>query len=199
MSMKEKPLPKPPKTPFGRKRPEEREHESGNLIADRMAAAMAEGKLEDFLKQEMPDNEYARNLASMMMGMTGMLPSGGEPSGHQAPGQKEGAPAVNTAPVQTPSAEDVPEDVKKAVQSGDMQGLMEMLRREHRKRMPEAEPGGAETPEAPPSQTSTPPAIDKDLIDELIKIATDNSVSLDWMILRAIKVYVQEYRKTGRL
>ncbi len=196
---KEKPLPKPPKTPFGRKRPEETEQEAGSLIADRMAAAMAEGKLEDFLKQEMPDNEYARNLASIMMGMTGMMPSGAEPSGHQTPGAKVGTPPADTAPEQTLSAEDVPEDVKKAVQSGDMQGLMEMLRREHRTRMPGAEPDSAETPEAPPSQASNMPAIDKDLIDELIKIAADNSVSLDWMILRAIKVYVQEYKKTSRL
>ncbi len=73
---KEKPLPKPPHTAFGRKKPAE--HEEGDtLLADRLAAAMAEGKIEEFLKQEMPDNEYARNLTSMMMGMTGMLPIGG--------------------------------------------------------------------------------------------------------------------------
>jgi len=200
MTKKEKPLPKPPNKPFGRKNAFEHEDEPSSLIADRMAAAMAEGKLEDFLKQEMPDNEYARNLASVMMGMTGMMmPSGAEPSGHQAPGPKAVTPPADTAPEQIPSAEDIPEDVKKAVQSGDMQGLMEMLRREHRKRMPEAEPGSTETSEAQPSQASNMPAIDKDLIDELIKIAADNSVSLDWMILRAIKVYVQEYKKTGRL
>jgi len=33
----------------------------------------------------------------------------------------------------------------------------------------------------------------------LLQIAEDNSVSVDWLILRAIKVYVQEYQKTGRL
>ena len=198
MSKKEKPLPKPPKTPFGRRRPEETEQE-GSLIADRMAAAMAEGKLDDFLKQEMPDNEYARNLAGMMMGMTGMLPSAGEPSVNQAPGQNAGTPPANTVPEQTTSVEDVPEDVKKAVQGGDMQALMEMLKREHRNRIPGAELDRTETPEAPSSQTATMPAIDKDLIDQLIEIARDNSVSLDWIILRAIKVYVQEYKKTGRL
>ena len=32
-----------------------------------------------------------------------------------------------------------------------------------------------------------------------MQIATDNSVTLDWIMLRAIKVYVQEYRKTGKL
>ena len=78
MSEKEKPLPRPPKTPFGRNRFEQRE-EDAPLMADRMAAAMAEGKLEEFMKEEMPDNDYARALASMMMGMTGMMPGGSLP------------------------------------------------------------------------------------------------------------------------
>ncbi len=43
------------------------------------------------------------------------------------------------------------------------------------------------------------PMIDKELIDALIKIAGENSVTLDWMILRAIRLYVQDYEKTGRL
>jgi hypothetical protein len=37
------------------------------------------------------------------------------------------------------------------------------------------------------------------LIDALIQIARDNSVTVDWLILRAIKVYVHEYQKTGKL
>jgi hypothetical protein len=75
-SDKEKPLPKPPTSAFGRKERPDQEDQT-TLLADRMAAAMAEGKLDEFLKQEMPDNEYARNLATMMMGMTGMMPAGG--------------------------------------------------------------------------------------------------------------------------
>ena len=43
------------------------------------------------------------------------------------------------------------------------------------------------------------PAIDKELIEALVQIANDNSVTLDWIILRAIKVYVQEYQRTGKL
>jgi hypothetical protein len=43
------------------------------------------------------------------------------------------------------------------------------------------------------------PAIEKELVDAMIKIAKDNSVSADWIILRAIKVYVEEYRRTGKL
>ena len=48
-------------------------------------------------------------------------------------------------------------------------------------------------------QSSGMPTIDKDLIDAMVQIAKDNSVTMDWMILRAIKVYIQEYQKTGRL
>jgi len=33
----------------------------------------------------------------------------------------------------------------------------------------------------------------------MIQIAKDNSVTMDWIILRAIKVYVQEYLKNGKL
>ncbi len=42
-------------------------------------------------------------------------------------------------------------------------------------------------------------AVDKELIDALVRIVQDISVALDGIILRAIKVYVQEYQKTGKL
>jgi hypothetical protein len=192
---KERPLPRPHHKAFGRKKSMEHVEGQEPLLADRLAAAMAEGRVEDFLKQEMPDNEYARSLTNMMMGMTGMMPSVG--------GETTAQPAVKTVPevpLETAaSTEELPEDVKVAVQGGDVKGLMEILRREHLKRMPEA--GQGTTSEAVPSppQGAGLPAIDKDLIDALIRIANDNSVTLDWMIFRAIKVYVQEYQKTGRL
>ncbi len=201
MSKKEKPLPKPPNTPFGRKKQFGKGKEQDALIADRMAAAMAEGKLEEFLKQEMPDNEYARNLATMMMGMSGMMPSG---SHMPAPPSGKGQQPVSlesTTSGQTPSTEEIPEDARAAIQGGDVKGLMDILRREHQKRMPKGE---SETKTAEEAAVPTPlaldrPAIDKELIDELIQIAKDNSVTMDWMILRAIKLYVQEYQKTGKL
>jgi len=199
MSNKQKPLPKPPNTAFGRKKQFEQPEEQASLLADRMAAAMAEGKLDEFLKQEMPDNAYARNLATMMMGMTGMMPPGGAPVSSRAPENKEQPlSSENAASGQIPSAEEIPEEVRKAIQGGDVKGLMDLLRQEHQKRMP-----GEET--KPPeeavvaSQPVDQPTIDKDLIDALIQIAKDNSVTMDWIILRAIKVYVEEYRKTGKL
>jgi hypothetical protein len=192
-SKKEKHLPKPPHTAFGRKKPVEQREEEGPLLADRLAAAMAEGKIEDFLKQELPDNEYARSLTSMMMGMTGMMPMGGPEAAPQPSEKKEEAAAHET----TASAQELPEDIRVAVQGGDVKGLTDLLRREHRKRMPHAETAPAEEPVAAPMPAQ--PVIDKDLIDALIKIAGENGVTLDWMILRAIRLYVQDYGKTGRL
>ena len=127
-SKKEKPLPKPPHTAFGRKKPAELREEDGPLLADRLAAAMAEGRVEDFLKQELPDNEYARSLTSMMMGMTGMMPMAGTETAPRPP-EKTGqtAPAETAAP-----AEELPEDIRAAVQGGDVKGLTDLLRREHR-------------------------------------------------------------------
>lgn len=203
MADKDKALPTPPNRAFGNKKRFEQDEDQSTLIADRMAAAMAEGKLDEFIRQEMPDNEYARNLTSMMMGMTGMLPMGGGPTASPSPAQEQQPAPVETTGIVpeeriSPAAE-VPEDVRKAIESGDVKGLKDILRREYLKRTPGADPGMSE--EAVPSQPQATgmPAIDKDVIDAMIQIAKDNSVTMDWMILRAIKVYVQEYQKTGRL
>jgi hypothetical protein len=200
MKKKDRPLPKPPNSAFGRKSRFEQPDEQQTMMADRMAGAMAEGKLDEFIKQEMPDNEYARSLANMMMGMTGMLPTGetsnAPPPVEQQPQKSGNAPAGQVLPTAEVPTE-VLEDVRKAIESGDVKGLMKLLQHEHSKRTPGSNPGTTEqviaTP--PPGQ----PAIDKDQVDALLQIAKDNSVSVDWLILRAIKVYVQEYQKTGKL
>ncbi|MGC1456088.1 MAG: hypothetical protein WA946_12960, partial [Nitrospirota bacterium] len=155
---------------------------------------------DEFIKQEMPDNEYARSLAGMMMGMTGMMPMGSAPTApspvEQQPQSSGNAPGDQALPEPETPAE-VLEEAKKAIEGGDVKGLMGLLRQEHRKRTPGSDPGTPEelmaTP--PPDQ----PAIDKDQVDALLQIAKDNSVTVDWLILRAIKVYVQEYQKTGKL
>ena len=198
MSQNEKPLPKPPSTPFTRKRAGQHGEEQEPLTADRMAQAMAEGKLDEFLQKEMPDNEAARKMATMMMGMTGMMPMGGPPMMPSTPAPAS-SPEVNTAD-QIPTPGDVPEDVRKAIESGDVKGLKELLRREYLKRTPGATFDANEETAAPaPPQASGMPTIDKELIDAMIGIAKENSVTMDWIILRAIKVYVEEYRKTGKL
>jgi hypothetical protein len=200
MKKKDNPLPKPPNSAFGRKNRFEQPDENQTLMADRMAGAMAEGKLDEFIKQEMPDNEYARSLASMMMGMTGMLPTGetttAPPPVEQQPQSSESVPAGQVLPTAEIPAE-VLEDVKKAIGEGDVKRLMKLLQQEHSKRTPGSEPATTEEVVATPQPGQ--PAIDKDQVDALLQIAKDNSVSVDWLILRAIKVYVQEYQKTGKL
>jgi hypothetical protein len=200
MAKKDNPLPKPPNSAFGRKNRFEPPDEQAALLADRMAAAMAEGKLDEFIKQEMPDNEYARSLASMMMGMTGMLPMGGAPTTQppveQQPQSSGGSPNERVLPAVEAPAE-VLESVRRAIEGGDVKSLKELLQQEHRKRTPGSESGTTEEASAAPSPAE--PVIDKDQVDALLQIAKDNSVSVDWLILRAIKVYVQEYQKSGKL
>lgn len=206
MSEKEKALPLPPSTPFGSRRGFEQEGDSSRLIADQLAMAMAEGKLDEYIKQEMSDNEHARKLTQMMMGMSGIsgmpLPGFEHPpveTGEDKPsGCCSGAAATESkSPVQ------VPEDLVKAALDGDLGGVMHMLRREHEKNR-----SGATASEARPAPSleqrgdageGGSPAIEKEVLDALASIARDNSLTLDWLILRSLKLYVQEYKKSGRL
>lgn len=196
MSEKEKPLPKPPNTPFGKKRRFEETKEDVPLMADQMAAAMAEGKLNEFLQKELPDNEYAVTLARMMMGMTGMLPPEGLPSEPDKKSEERSEVAEEIGSSQSPPAAQPPEDVLKAVHSGDVEGLMGLLEREHKKRMPDTE-SVAEEKGADNSPGLTP--VEKETIEKIMKIASDNKLSVDWVVLRALQLYAQEYQRTGRL
>ena len=89
------------------------------------------------------------------------------------------------------------EDVLKVVEAGDVNSLRELLEREHRKRMPDATV-------SPISEENTArfiqqPGIEKDLLDNIMKIASDNNLTPDWVLMRALKVFVREYQRTGRL
>jgi hypothetical protein len=199
MSKKEKPLPKPPSTPFGKKRSFEDNENRGPLMADQMAIAMSQGKLDEFLQKELPDNEHARKLAEMMMGMSGMMPPGGF-SGNPAPGTEGSSNEPDSEEHGEQSADiQPPEDIVNAVQSGDLQGLMGLLAREHAKRT------GSSITDIPHEEknsnvpSSAGPAVDKEVIDQIMKIASDNDLSLDWLFFRALKRYVEEYEKTGNL
>lgn len=197
MSEKENQLPKPPRTPFGRRHGDE--DEGGlphQLMADRMAMAMAEGRLDEFMRENLPDNEQTRQLAMMMMSMTGMMP----PTGFPAPDRQSGTQA---SPDRSEEGEDaareagVPADVIEAVRSGDMHQLMDLLKREHQKRTGSEIPVPQSTAEA--GFNAAPTGIEKETLDQLLAISAANSVTLDWLIMRAIKVYIEEYRKTGKL
>ncbi len=186
---RDRPLPEPETSASGRRK--RFEDEKPPLMADDIARAAAEGRLEELFGEKIPDGEYSRALVSMLMGMTG-ISSFAKPSDN---GEASGA--GNPAG----SVPQPPEEVLKAVRDGDVTGLMGLLRDEHMKRSPgdegPAAPDGAAGPKK--SDLAPQPTIGKEVIDGLIGIASDNGVSLDWLILRALKMYVRGYRESGRL
>lgn len=182
MSEKERPLPQPPrKSAFGPRRFESEEQQQ-SLMADRLAAAMCEGRLEDFLKEELPESEYAGRLVSLMMGMTGMAPA--------VPG------AEATSPGERPAAVPPPE-LLKAVRAGDSSEISAILKREHERRSSSA----PDSPARPEGKSAGPEvsAEERDILDRLVEIASRNGVSIDWIILRALKLYIRDHSQTGRL
>lgn len=197
MSKKERSLPKPAKTPFSRKRPEN-EGQDDLLMADKMALAAAEGKLDEYLEQEIPEGEYAKKLARMMMGMTGILPQEGDlPVDEEA--LRTSSEAAETGQVQEDEAVSaVPEDISNAVKAGDIEKLKELLAREKQRRDPDS---GEMSGEAlKDSQPQSPPSmIEKDMLDSLMKVAFENKLSIDWLMARALKLYLEQYHKTGQL
>lgn len=192
MDEKKLPLPQPGNRPFGTARPGE-VREGQTLMADALAMAAAEGRLDEFIKREMPDSEHARSLVAMMMGMTGMA--------GMAPPQAAGRPEAEKGPVSGDALPPVPEEaeppppeVVRAIEAGDVAGLMGLLKKEHERRagVPAAEA------DAPASQPVLQ-AAEQEVIDRLVAIAAQNGLTVDWLVLRALKLYVEEYRKTGRL
>jgi hypothetical protein len=166
-----------------------------------MTQAAAEGRLEEFLQRELPESDHARSLALMMMSMSGMMPAdamAGAPPAAQPSGPLRPSPEAPAA-----AAPQIPPEVFAAVQQGDVAGLAGLLRDAHERRSPPASPAG-EAPQPPSGPQTSPaatgrPGIDAALIDELMRIAADDDVTVDWLILRAIKLYVEEHRRTGRL
>jgi hypothetical protein len=178
------------------------------MISDRMALAAAEGRLEEFLQHEIPAGDHARNLAMMMMGMSGMMPAEMPAAGPPQTVSPHGAPpAASDAPVAV--SPEVPPELLAAIQQGDVASLTGILRAEHAKRSGRNAAADESCPVAPATASSsgTPalqPAegragIDTAIIDELIRIGADNDVTVDWLMLRAVKLYVAEYRTSGRL
>lgn len=177
MSKEERPLPRPPVSPFGGTRRFEEREEAVSLMADRMASAIAEGKLEEFLQKELPDNEHAKTLAKMMLGMSGMLP-----------------PEDLSAPSSSPSPP--PEDVVRAAGAGDVKGLVELLEREQAKRASSPEGLSGEKKEDTPQDFTQ---AQRETVEQMVRIASENDVTFDWLALRAFKRYIEEYRRTGLL
>lgn len=189
MSKKERVLPKPAKTPFSRNKRENEGVQDDLLMADQMAVAAAEGRLNEYLEQEIPEGEYAKKLANMMMGMTGILPPAGV-----GPVAEES----QFGPVKDDAAQTVPEDVVSAVHAGDVEKLKGLLAREKQRRDPQQDEIATEDKMAE-QQPRSETVLEKATLDQLLKVAADNKLSVDWLMARALKLYLEEYQKTGRL
>lgn len=190
MAEKESPLPEPPKRPFGMERHGEEKNPNVFLLADRMAMAMAEGRIEEFLDKEMPDNENARKLARMVMGMTGMRPP--EVSAAGAKGGEERKATETEEGIGESGEKQIPGEVRAAALSGDLAGLVDLLKGEHEKRK------GDESKASAP-ELLDPSEQEKQVLGRLMHIASAHGLSLDWVVMRALTLYIRDYEKTGRL
>jgi len=240
MSKDKKPLPKPPQTPFGRQKHFEQTDEDV-LLSDKMAMAQAQGKLDEFVEEKFAGNENAQKLASMMMGMSGMASMGsmtGMPTGKNNIATKDVQPEEATASEASGDESnkgqvegiEPPDEIKQAIQSGDVKGLVGMLKKmsglgssdtndtgaapqkpgqqqndESSGPTPGSMPGSLSentpenTIETEPTPAGDMPFMEKELLMKLVKIATDNDMSVDKLISRAIKLYIRDYEQTGRM
>jgi len=207
MPKDDRPLPKPPQTPFGRKGAQS-SHVEEDLVADKMSVAMAKGKLDSFIESEFNGNENATKLASMMMGMTGMGQGFAPPSAARPPEASE--------PENSGSDEEIKgiapsEEIMKATMSGDVKKLTALLKEAaagmgggSAKNSPHIISEGAGAQESASDndaqQAGTSDGyMEKQQLEKLIRMASENSVSVDWLINRAIKLYLQDYKNTGRM
>ena len=213
MPKDKKPLPTPPGP--GRQRRSEEDPQDDPLIADKMGMAMATGNLDKYMKEEFEGSENAHKLASMMMGMTGMAPQGVPTQGvptqgvptQSVPAPPEGQEAPSGEPPPSGETPSHPpsEEIMKAAMSGDSKGLAEMLKKEHLRRqgagadVSEEKPSQMQDPVKEESQAPADAAMEKEVLEKLMKIASENNVSIDWVINRALKLYVRDYEGTGRV
>lgn len=195
MKKKNKPLPKPPTTPFGRRKRLENDAQDP-LLADEMAMAMAQGNLDEFMDREMPDNEYARKLADMMMGMTGMMAQNKPLRKREENSIPDPVSSSDETIKKTSSHAQTPEEIIKAAQSGDVGRLVELLHKEHLKRFPDTDDLPQKKPKTLPNGQ---PKVEKVIIEQLMEIADKNNVTPEWLVLRALTLYVRDYLSTGRL
>lgn len=199
MPKKKRDLPEPPAGPFGRRRRQGEEGEAPQT-ADRLAMAMAEGRLEEYIEEEFGDIPNAKELAMTMLGATGMAPPKEKPGkpGRARGGKKKAAPKKTGSKPKgkADKSPEVPEALLKAAGGGDVEGLSALLSGELEKRGKGEETGKAEAREGGgPAEA----VFEKGDIDTLMKVAQDNNASLDWVIARAIKLYARDYRTTGRI
>jgi len=208
MSNKEKPLPRPPRRPFGPggrtgKRPEEPEKgQEGLLLADEIQGAVAGGSLEEFLKEKFGGNEQAMKMAQLMLGLSGMMPPGipGVTISSTAGGEHGASETDKSTESTAPTGKAAPEVIE-AASRGDVEALKGLLRKEQEKRSGPAKPGVRKKGRHKPPEAGERPGrlMEKAVLEQLGRIASENSVSLDWVVARALALYVRDYLSTGRL
>lgn len=188
MPGKKRALPEPP----GRKGGGRTVPGGEGLIFDELQMAMAGGekKLEEFMKENLPEGKYARKLTELMMGMSGMAPLE-NPS--RAPGRE------------------MPEEMLHAARSGDVRELSKLLASEREtksapakevKKSGKGKKPAAATPkggEALQTEAGGQSLMEKELVDSLYEISVDMGLPMDWLIQRALKLYIRKYRETGQL
>lgn len=193
MPKKERPLPQPPR---GKRFSEAAGKDE--LMFDKLQEAAAEGRLEKFIQENVPGGEYAQRLTEMMMGMSGMPVTPAATAPGKSEGEKAGA-----------GMEHVPSDILQAVREGNVETLQGLLKREHGKHEDTAggkgpkKGKGKRAEEVMAGQDNavqfSGSLIEKEVIDSLLEIGVDNGLSMDWLILRALKLYIKKYRETGQL
>lgn len=195
---KERPLPRPP-----RKKAERGfsgREEAGGLMFDKLQEAVAQGRVEEFMEENMPEGQYSRKLAEMMMGMSGaplaLRPE--RPEEGNGPGMKE---------AERPTLK-VPKDVLQAAMEGNVNTLSDLLKREQghpaaptrrKKSAPPSGEGKALPGEKEGREEKNGSLLEKEVIDSLLEISVDNNLPMDWLIYRALKLYIKKYRETGQL
>ena len=219
MPKNKKPLPTPPnKKPFGHHQGSESSQNSEGMIADKMSVAMAQGKLDSFIEKEFDGNKNASKLANMMMGMTGMGQGFAPPTSPAPEAHQETPPSETKTEADAPTPEEAlkgiapPEEILKATMSGDVKKLTELLKKASMDNKPEGAPeedsaqgtmppkrSTAEAPLGEEEPTAGTPVMEKQILKDLIEMSSKNSVSVDWLIEGALKLYLQDYKNTGRM
>ncbi len=196
-----RPLPTPPKTPFGGNRwnlAGEGLNEDP-LLADKLAMAAAEGKIESFINSNIPDSDQARALAMMMLSMSGMADlcksSEAFSKNHSEIKSEDVLKSADNKTLEVYNSE----DICRAVQSGDIHKVKEMLKEEYTKRYAMPQEDDSSRPQDESAVKMQPTRQEQELIDKLSAIASENNTNIDWLIMRALKFYIAEYERTGRL
>lgn len=162
-----------------------------------MAEAAAKGRMDEYISENFGESGNARRLLEMMMGMTGMAPPQSRTRAVRK-GKSKDAPTGGKA--------NVPKDVLAAASCGNVGELMNLLKREQENKSGRKEVSpettvkeGKKTVRKKTAQDKDQGFIEKQVLDQLINIASENNVTVDWLISRAISLYVRDYRTTGRM